>query len=703
MNFNIGVGKYDITGPCVGVGFLGYWYPKEKGTGILSRLYSRAYVIEDPDQGKIVAIVCADMMSCTQAVQQAVLKKLKRNYGDVFSDQNVLIAGTHTHSAPSGYSHYYIYNDWSGAFNEQNFHCITDGIFKSICNAYKKRKPGKILIAVGQVEDCGKNRSYTAYENNIEVKNNPCDPLPSEFKEMTLLKFVDSNGQAIGSLNWYALHPTNFGELNKFITGDNKGHAAELFEMEKPRVVSAFANSCCGDISPNVDLGIPGGELDLERAMTFGKRQYCQAKKLFESDAEELSGGIDYRQTYFDISHCCIEGTNHRTWPAALGLSATAGSSEDSKPIMRTLWREGTTQDSIERDHPVINKILLQFPPVIERIFFPLLERVWFPYFERPKKPHTRALRFPVRIILLSLRGPVRTIIPTHVKHLSEKEINGQYPKPILLPAGKLEFHGVPLAPWIMPLQLIRIGKLILIAHPGEMTTMAGRRMRKTILDIFAGADVKHAVVATYAGAYSSYTTTKEEYDMQHYEGASTLYGPWTLEAYLQENAKLARAMRDNKPIGPGPKPPDWSRQQETKDVRVAHDSTPRGRGFGDVIKQPKLSYRCGEKTVVKFWGASPNNNLRIGETYLEVQKRDDQDSEKWIVVYEDKDLCTRFRWERKGKAKSIVTIIWGIPPEDRGIYRIVYHGDWKSKSSKGSMQLHPFTGTSREFTVTPR
>ena len=43
-----------------------------------------------------------------------------------------------------------------------------------------------------------------------------------------------------------------------------------------------------------------------------------------------------------------------------------------------------------------------------------------------------------------------------------------------------------------------------------------------------------HVVIAGLTNTYSSYVTTWEEYQVQRYEGASTIYGPHTLDAYIQ-------------------------------------------------------------------------------------------------------------------------------------------------------------------------
>jgi len=672
MKLNIGVGKYDVTGPCAEVGFLGMSDLGQRGRGIHSRLFSRAYVIEDLTNGKHVALVVADLGVCSQAIHQAVIKKLKQHppfkvkgkY--IYNEENVLISGTHTHSGPGGYSHYFIYNlslidlTYLSGFNGQNFDCIVEGIFQSIVLSHQNKCPGKILISRGDLKGCGKIRSLPAYVNNLkkagssissDAEDAEIEPL---YNEMTLLEFVDENNVPIGSLNWFALHPTNMGERNKLISGDNKGYAEELFEKEYGGVISAFANTCCGDISPNVGYGRPDGVHDVERTREFGEKQYKKAKELFENAQEELRGSIDYRQTYVDMSCCRIEGTEKsgkRTWPPAFGLGMSQGSLEDSKGP--GLWPEGTRKPIYNKD-PESELGLIKFIASIVGIHWPAKAE----------------------------------ITPEYVE--------GHGAKPIFLHLGLSRYKGDPLVPLIMPLQLIKLGSLVIIAHPGELTTTAGMRLRKTVLDILdkETTGVKYAVVATYANAYTSYTTTKEEYDMQHYEGASTLFGPWTLEAYQQENAKLAGALKENQNVPKGPTPPDLSQKYRKRITGIPPEKEPVGRKFGDVEgDQPRSHYQKGETVKVSFWGGHPNNNLKTNSTYLEIQEKV---SDRWEQVFTDKDFCTIFHWQRR-ETNFIIDIEWNIPADQEpGTYRICYFGDWKSKPKV----IIPITGISREFTV---
>ena len=52
-----------------------------------------------------------------------------------------------------------------------------------------------------------------------------------------------------------------------------------------------------------------------------------------------------------------------------------------------------------------------------------------------------------------------------------------------------------------------------------------------------------HVVISALANTYVDYITTIEEYNVQRYEGASTIYGPHTLSAFIQEFNKLAAAL----------------------------------------------------------------------------------------------------------------------------------------------------------------
>ena len=516
MAYNIGAGIADITDTAVGLGMQGMADPFQKTAGVASRLYARAFVIENRTSPKRrVAIVVADLWAGTAAVKAEVLRRLGALPRNPYKEANVLISGTHTHSAPGGYSDHKLYEHTVGGFDPHTFECVVSGMVRAIQNAHDNLAPGKIYINKGNVPaKCGSQRSRLAYNANPRAER---DKYKSDTDtEMLLLKFValDKGGELpLGELNWYAIHPTDLGQTNIRVSGDNKGDAASRFEKHmgtdyaaKKTFVAAFANANCGDVSGNVDFGArPDGKNDNAHMATHGRAQFNAARNLFNAAHDEVSGSIDFRHTRVDMSNVSIKGVQGRgTWPGGLGLAFAAGSTEDSVPVPPTGLKEGLVEPRL-----------------------------------------TRAER--------TVQGAAIGLLASAFGTTSDTSdfVKGHHPKPLILRSG---LFNPPVTPNVLPLQLLKIGDLVLAAIPGEITTMAGRRLKETILAQLPG--VKHLALATYANDYSQYITTKEEYDKQHYEGASTLFGPYTLMAYQQEFEKLAQALHRFQTVPAGPAKP---------------------------------------------------------------------------------------------------------------------------------------------------
>eukprot|EP00882_Tetradesmus_deserticola_P025706 GHRQ01028263.1.p1 GENE.GHRQ01028263.1~~GHRQ01028263.1.p1 ORF type:complete len:280 (+),score=46.16 GHRQ01028263.1:91-840(+) len=230
---------------------------------------------------------------------------------------------------------------------------------------------------------------------------------------------------------------------------------------------------------------------------------------------------------------------------------------------------------------------------------------------------------------------------------------------------------------------------------------MAGRRLRNAVhatLSPMLGADTK-VVLSTICNTYSSYVTTSHEYQIQRYEAASTLYGPHTLDAYIQTAVGLAQAMVDGKPLQSVAVPDEFEGQLISFLPPVTLDTSPMGKAFGDVARQPNAFYEAGQTVEVVFQSANPRNNMRRHQTFLEVQVFNSS-ADAWVAVHTDDDWCTKFTWDRpKGRfsSESTVTVHWEVLDEVvHGKYRIKHYGDAKSLDG----QVTAFEGTSRNFGV---
>lgn len=183
------------------------------------------------------------------------------------------------------------------------------------------------------------------------------------------------------------------------------------------------------------------------------------------------------------------------------------------------------------------------------------------------------------------------------------------------------------------------------------------------------------------------------------FQGASTLFGPHTLSAYIQEFKKLASALISGRSVEPGPQPPDLLNKQISFLTPVVMDATPASVNFGDCSSDvpQNTTFKRGDMVTVVFWSACPRNDLMTEGTFALVEILQGKDT--WTPAYDDDDFCLRFKWSRPSKlsARSQATIEWRIPlSATPGVYRIRHFG--AAKNLFGSVRH--FTGSSSAFVV---
>lgn len=227
-------------------------------------------------------------------------------------------------------------------------------------------------------------------------------------------------------------------------------------------------------------------------------------------------------------------------------------------------------------------------------------------------------------------------------------------------------------------------------------------------------------VLSGLSNVYTSYVATVEEYEVQRYEGASTLYGPHTLQAYLRQFERLARLIMDDQ-MEPPPsdlRPPDLTKSLFTLRAGVIFDGTQHGRDFGDVLQDVNSTriYRCGDTVQVSFVAGNPRNDLRQETSFVYIERYQQESStgvlsassidhsepkakSKWQTVATDASWETKFIWERTNTffGESKATIVWDIPHDCRaGVYRVRHVG-----AHKNLMQvISPYSGKSTPFKV---
>ncbi|HEY1014263.1 MAG TPA: neutral/alkaline non-lysosomal ceramidase N-terminal domain-containing protein [Herpetosiphonaceae bacterium] len=633
----IGAGVYDITGPAAEQGMMGYAMVGQKTAGIHIRLRSRAFAIAEPQAGgRRVVFASVDMGLMPQAVKQNVVARLRARYGALYGDDNVVLSATHTHGGPGGYSHYALYNITTLGYSPQTFEIVTSGIFQSIVRAHDNLAPGTISLAAGDLLNANANRSPEAYAMNPAAERAAYQS--DTDKQMTVLRFQEQGGREAGVVSWFPVHATSMTNQNLLITGDNKGFASQLFERLK-----------------GTDYAAP---------KTF-VAAFAQSNEGDVSPCPNSYGGAGCG-SYDEFVSTALNGQRQHDKALALYNQAAA-------PLA----------GRIDYRHAYVNLAGLSVEP----------------RFADGTARRTCVAAIGASFAAGAEDGPSNfPWITEGMKYqgliVAEDQACHQ-PKPILLPTGRMQPY--PWTPEVLPVQIVTIGRLALVAVPGEWTTMAGRRLRAAVAAELAPVGIDHVVIAGLANAYAGYVTTREEYQAQHYEGASTHFGPWTAAAFQQEFSKLAAALRAGTPVAAGPAPRDLSCCQTSLQTGVVFDDVPLFKQFGAVETDAAAAYQRGQTARVVFWGGHPKNNPQIQSTYLKVQ-RNVQGA--WVTVASDWDSSTRYRWERNGVAYSKVTVEWAIPADaPAGSYRIVHDGHWKSGWTGA---IKPYAGVSRVFAVQP-
>ncbi|MBW0473732.1 hypothetical protein O181_013447 [Austropuccinia psidii MF-1] len=740
---------------------MGYANPTQIGTGLRMRLRSRAFIVGDisgktrwvlvnslsaccwfgmfqisrtfawvnrlSSRGTIVRkplklMVCFILMSSNTilkgdtAIRRGVLEKLDALYPGLYGANNVALVGTHSHAGVAGFTQNLLPQITSKGFVKQNYDAIVNGTVLAIKRAHESLSEGSLSHGKTTLLDTNLNRSPYAYQFN--PKEERARYKYDVDKDFDLIKFSDGSGKRPrGFMSWFAVHGTSL--FRTLVASDNKGWfcnhptlrlheiqaqlvgiiieyslfcllgiAAYLYEssMEsittmpgKNTFISGFFQSNVGDTTPNVlgaycESGVNVGKLcsyeqslcgnrtepcqgrgpafpetDWESNMMIGKNQEKTAKELMSRSLQPIKGGVQVFYTTIDMSSYRFvlpTGQYAQTCPPAMGYAFAGGTTDGAGA---------------------------------------------FDFYQGNNKSKSH-------------QNPLWNLVGSAVGGIpSEKQRNCHAPKPILLNTGFANFP-YDWSPKIVEIQMFKVGQLIILIVPGEFTTMAGRRLREQVKKKLVSEAILNedaiVILTGPANTYTHYVATEEEYGAQRYEGASTIYGPKTLAAYIDLYSKYTGFLAENNytelPLGPST--PDLREIAISLNTGILFDGHPVGKPFGYALLDvdSKTVYRKGDQVVVKFQGGNPRNDLLLEDSYLRIQTIGDG---RWIDFRTDSHPSTTFEWKMTNRVLgfSEVVISWTIEMEaPSGTYRILYKG--QSKGLGGA--LTPISGTSSYFTV---
>lgn len=658
--FLIGTGVYDITGPAAETGMFGYAAQQEVN-GLHQRLRARAFIMQSAQGGPRAVFVNADLGAAHESLKLAVIQRLQARYGALYRHDNVMLSATHTHVGSGGHAHHTLYilaaADKSGAgYDAQSFEAAVSGIVAAIERAHRNLAPGRIELVEGNLLGATRNRSLPAFRANPDAAALGHDTN----KTMTVLKFRKDNGREVGMLNWYAIHPTSFSMKFTHISGDNKGYASQFFERRKgvnysasETFVAAFANADEGDVIPTDGNaysapGYEGSPNEYANAEAAGQRQLHKAWELYTTPGRILPGVVDLRHQWVTMPGLAVAPAYSQPGGAVLctaarGVSFAAGGENGPSNIPGIT--EGMTTSSAQLGTALQTFASSPLGGLVQTAFFGISSVVSDPC---------------------------------------------QSPKPTLLPTGALDW-----VPSVLPIQVIQVGALAIVGLPFEPTTMVGHRLRAQVRQQLAAKGVDTVVVAGLSNSYAGYLTTREEFEMQHYEGASNEFGPWALGAVQQTVAHLTQAMVSGAAVEPGLPPRDRTSALRLTRPGVAFDDKPLRESFGKVLQDALPAYQAGQVVKASFRSGHPKNHLQTQDSFLRVERWQDG---QWVAVAQDWDWETSYQWRREGIAYSVVDVVWRIPAGTPvGSYRLRHDGHWKNGWTGA---INPYTGVSRAFRV---
>src|SRR4051794_19540350 len=349
-----GVGRSDVTPP-TGFYTMGYVRSDAVARGQHTRLYARAIVLQEG--GRKLALVATDLGFTPGGMTLEVAKKLAARG---FSEQDIVISASHTHSGPGGWS----------PFGSDNFVPPTMGTPTEFKLDTDRQLYGflinRVAIAISRADDnlgparagwgdstllgVTQNRSLEAlladFGKDLDYGKGTVDMVPGGYAR-TIDSRVDvlrvdrvRKGRVIPMGGWldFADHgtvdPYTFGVYN----GDHQGPAARYFEAAVRRaghvprsddVVGAYGNSDAGDMTPG------RGRRGPAKADEVGRAEADAMVDAWRQAGRHMSAqpAFDWRWTRMCFCGQAPAGGGATATQPSVGFTFLTGSEENRGPL----------------------------------------------------------------------------------------------------------------------------------------------------------------------------------------------------------------------------------------------------------------------------------------------------------------------------------------------------------------------------------
>ena len=529
-----GFGARDITPP-PGVGMSSFSADSRQAVGFRQRLYARAIVLED-DSGGRLALVVADLGEVSILLHRRVADRTLRAGTGIGADR-LLLSATHTHSGPGNFFAADGYNANAGrfvGFDPVVTDFLIDGIAGAIEDAASDLQPAQAGWRFEPVWDFTYNRSYEAYERNITprvtVNLGAARPLDQQAVDSTFALFrVDrcdqrwENCAPRGAYGVFPIHSNNIPASNNLFDADLHGVIARAVEDHIRAVRSGGAGSAAGGAAYFLLAQGAHGDVGANLRDPVPCRLYRFLPERRPAGPRTLPAPEAWRAPMSEVESCLDETRLEvDSFASALGARATEIFDRAAAALSSDL--------SIGR----------AFASVDLRTYTGPYQTCWPPRMGASgvggaEKGYIRTWKQRVFFINMNFDEGGSAARDTPDGCFGHKKVQlGMLIKEYTLPQ-------------VFQFGVYRLGDVLMGSVPVEPTTEVGAMIRETLL-MSAPDGVERALAVSLANGYASYVASAEEYEAQHYEGGSTLYGPNTAEMLAYELGQLAASLRSGSP-----------------------------------------------------------------------------------------------------------------------------------------------------------
>jgi neutral ceramidase len=245
-DLKVGVGQVDYT-PELGLPLLGNFRDDYGARGVHDRLYSRALVLED-SAGLKVALLSIDICMVDRQ-NTALMRRVIAAQTDL-PPENILIAATHTHSAPAAMR--------LGMMPKAADAAVERFLTKAasaVLLANQQLKPSVLKFGTTRESRLPFNRRLHCKDGKTHMNWEGLDP---EFVIRALGAVdpqvigvsVEQEGRPVAALVNFALHPAILAGDNWLYSSDFPGCMAEcLGRLSGNGLIPIFVNGCCGNVN----------------------------------------------------------------------------------------------------------------------------------------------------------------------------------------------------------------------------------------------------------------------------------------------------------------------------------------------------------------------------------------------------------------------------------------------------------------------